>query len=87
MLAIAAGYLGGREHIGAEEGALRGFTGGLLFGTAILVAHELSGSDPKADLPEPEVLLVVLTTVLGVGLGALGGRSRAKHEAGAATAS
>ncbi len=69
------------EHIGGEEGALRGFTGGLLFGTFILVAHELSGSDPKADLPEPEMLLVVLTTVLGVGLGALGGRSRAKREA------
>jgi hypothetical protein len=81
VLAIGAGYFGGLEHIGAEEGAVRGFCGGILFGTAILLVNELSGSDPKADLPDPEILLVVLTTVLGVGLGALGGRSRAKREA------
>ena len=84
ILAIGAGYFGGLEHVGAEEGALRGFTGGILFGTFILFAKELSGSDPKAQLPEPEVLLVVLTTVLGIGLGALGGRSRGKREARAA---
>ena len=82
VLAIGAGYLGGLEHFGAEEGAVRGFTGGVLFGTGILLAHELSGADPKAELPDPEILLVVLTTVLGVALGALGGRSRAKREAG-----
>ena len=86
ILAIGAGYFGGLEHVGGEEGALRGFTGGLLFGTFILLAKEVSGSDPKAHLPEPEVLLVVLTTVLGVFLGWLGGRSRAKREARAATA-
>jgi hypothetical protein len=81
ILAIGAGYFGGLEHVGAEEGALRGFTGGLLFGTFILLAKEVSGSDPKAHLPEPEVLLVVITTVLGIGLGALGGRSRGRREA------
>ena len=84
ILAIGAGYFGGLEHIGGEEGALRGFTGGLLFGTFILLAKEVSGSDPKAHLPEPEVLLVVLTTVLGIFLGWLGGRSRGKREARAA---
>ena len=83
VLAIGAGYFGGLEHVGAEEGALRGFTGGLLFGTFILFAKEISGSDPKAELPHPEVLLVVLTTVLGIGLGALGGRSRGRREAAA----
>ena len=81
ILAIGAGYFGGLEHVGAEEGALRGFTGGVLFGTFILLAKEVSGSDPKAHLPHPEVLLVVITTVLGIGLGALGGRSRSKREA------
>jgi len=86
ILAIGAGYFGGLEHIGGEEGALRGFTGGLLFGTFILLAKEVSGSDPKAHLPEPEVLLVVLTTVLGIFLGWLGGRSRGKREARAAAA-
>lgn len=85
VLAIGAGYFGGLEHVGGEEGALRGFTGGLLFGTFILFAKEVSGSDPKAHLPEPEVLLVVITTVLGIGLGALGGRARGRRE-GRATA-
>jgi hypothetical protein len=86
VLAIGAGYFGGLEHVGGEEGALRGFTGGVLFGTFILVAKEVSGSDPKAELPHPEVLLVVLTTVIGIGLGALGGRSRGKREARSAAA-
>lgn len=85
VLAIGGGYFGGLEHIGAEEGAVRGFTGGILFGTAILLVNQVSGSDPKADLPDPEVLLVVLTTLLGMGLGALGGRSRARREARAGT--
>ena len=86
VLAIGAGYFGGLEHVGGQEGALRGFTGGVLFGTFILVAKEVSGSDPKAHLPEPEVTLVVITTVLGIGLGALGGRSRGKREARSAPA-
>ena len=81
LLMIAAGYFGGLEHVGGEEGALRGFTGGLLFGTFILFAKEISGSDPKAHLPHPGVVLVVITTVLGIALGALGGRSRGKREA------
>lgn len=84
VLAIGGGYFAGLEHVGAEEGALRGFTGGVLFGTFILFAKKLSGSDPKAELPHPEVLLVVLTTVLGIGLGALGGRARGRREARAA---
>ena len=79
VLAIGAGYFGGLEHAGAEEGALRGFAGGLMFGTFILVAKELTGAEPKAHLPQPEILLVVLTTVLGVALGALGGRSRGRR--------
>ena len=86
LLAIGAGYFGGLEHVGGEEGALRGFTGGLLFGTFILFAKEVSGSDPKAHLPQPEVLLVVITTVLGIGLGALGGRARGRRETQATAA-
>lgn len=86
ILGIAGGYLAGKEHIGASEGALRGFTGGILFGTFILAAHALTGLERKAHLPEPEILLVVITTVFGIGLGALGGRARAKRESRAATA-
>jgi hypothetical protein len=80
LLGIAGGYLAGKEHIGAREGAMRGFTGGILFGTFILAAHAVTGLERKAHLPEPEILLVVITTVFGIGLGALGGRSREKIE-------
>lgn len=80
ILAIAGGYMAGKEHVGASEGATRGFTGGVLFGTFILAGHALTGMERKAHLPEPEILLVVITTVFGIGLGALGGRSREKIE-------
>ena len=86
ILGIAGGYLAGKEHIGAREGALRGFTGGILFGTFILAAHALTGLERQAHLPEPEILLVVITTVFGIGLGALGGRAREKLESRAETA-
>jgi hypothetical protein len=46
----------------------------------------VTGLDRKADLPEPEILLVVITTLFGIGLGALGGRSREKLESRAGTA-
>jgi hypothetical protein len=86
ILGIAGGYLAGKEHIGAREGALRGFTGGILFGTFILAGHAITGLERQAHLPEPEILLVVITTVFGIGLGALGGRSREKLEGRAAPA-
>jgi hypothetical protein len=85
VLAIGGGYFAGKEHIGASEGATRGFTGGILFGTFILAGHALTGMERKAHLPEPEILLVVITTVFGIGLGALGGRSREKIESRATT--
>ena len=78
ILGIGGGYMAGKEHIGASEGATRGFTGGILFGTFILAAHAVTGLERKAHLPEPEILLVVITTVFGIVLGALGGRSREK---------
>jgi len=86
ILAIAGGYMAGKEHIGASEGATRGFTGGILFGTFILATHAATGLERKAHLPEPEILLVVLTTAFGIGLGALGGRARAKIESRATAA-
>ena len=86
VLGIGGGYFAGKEHIGASEGATRGFTGGILFGTFILAGHALTGLERKAELPEPEILLVVITTVFGIGLGALGGRAREKIESRTAAA-
>jgi hypothetical protein len=81
VLGIGGGYFAGFEHRGAKSGAMRGVLGGSLFGASILLAHEASGADPKAHLPEPHILLVAITTAFGVGLGALGGRKRALLEA------
>ena|SRR5215207_1852191 len=75
-IGIAGGYFAGLEHRSAPEGAARGALGGVQFGALILGAHELSGLDPEAQLPEPAILLAVLTTVIGAILGFFGGLTR-----------
>ena len=57
-----------------------GCLGGLVFGSFILLGHKLAGTDPKADLPDPQVGLVIVTTVAGGILGGFGGRYRARRE-------
>lgn len=84
LLGIAGGYFAGLEHPTPSDGATRGVVGGLLFGAFILFGHEITGSEAKAELPEPAVLLVAITTIFGALLGALGGRSRAKRSLPAA---
>ncbi|HWH43997.1 MAG TPA: hypothetical protein VNT32_04655 [Thermoleophilaceae bacterium] len=83
ILGIAGGYFAGLEHRNGGEGAVRGIVGGFLFGLFIIAAHEISGQEEKAELP-PALLLVLLTTSIGAGLGALGGRSRARRMRNAA---
>jgi hypothetical protein len=79
LLAIAGGYIAGQEHDGAREGAIRGLVGGAIFGGSILIVHAATGKTAKADIPDPKILLVAITVVAGVILGALGGRRRANH--------
>jgi hypothetical protein len=81
VLGIGGGYLAGMEHRGAGEGAIRGVIGGALFGGFILLTAELLDKEHKAHLPDPEILLVAITTAFGVVLGALGGRARVRREA------
>lgn len=73
ILGVLGGIGAGFDHHGAAAGAKRGLLAGLLFGSSILIAHEIHGADAKAHLPDPAILLVVVTTVLGVAFGALGG--------------
>ena len=73
VLGVLGGIGAGFDHVGAAAGAKRGLIAGLIFGGSILIAHEIHGADAKADLPDPAILLIAITTILGVGFGALGG--------------
>lgn len=73
LIGIVGGIGAGLDHVGPAAGAKRGLLAGSIFGGAILIAHEIHGAEAEADLPEPAILLVVVTTVLGVAFAALGG--------------
>jgi hypothetical protein len=80
ILGVLGGLGAGFDHLGAAAGAKRGLVAGSVFGASILTAHELSGQEAEAHLPEPAILLVVVTTVLGVALAAAGGALRQRVE-------
>lgn len=80
LLAALGGIAAGFEHARASRGLLRGVVGGCLFGAALLAAHAIAGTRPLAKLPDPQLVLVVITTVIGALLGALGGGLRAWRE-------
>lgn len=82
IIGVVGGVVGGLEHHGARAGAGRGVIGGSLFGGFLLLVHSVSGEEAKALLPDPEILLLVITTVLGTAFGALGGRLQQKYGGG-----
>lgn len=86
LIGILGGAAAGFDHDGTGVGALRGLLGGTLFGVGILVGHELEGSEAKADIPDPAILLLIITIGLGCILGAIGGRLRARVERATAAA-
>ena len=79
-IALLGGFVGGMEHRGGEEGFVRGALGGLVYGSFILLGLEILDTEPKAHLSEPQVSLVVVTTIVGAILGTLGGVYRARRE-------
>jgi hypothetical protein len=79
LLAVLGGFGAGLEHRNAGEGALRGVVGGTLFGAFILLGHRVAGTDAKVALPDPHVVLVVATALIGALLGALGGAVRQRR--------
>jgi hypothetical protein len=81
ILGILGGVAAGFDHLGADQGFVRGICGGLLFGVSILVAHSLFGQQAKASLPHPHTVLVIVTTILGALFGAIGGGLRSRAEA------
>jgi hypothetical protein len=76
-LAIVAGiggFLAGFEHQDGWGGADRGVTGGAIYGTALLVAHAIAGTHAKVSLGSFPPLFAVVTAIIGMFLGAAGGR-------------
>lgn len=74
LLAAVGAVLGGFEHADGWDAADRGFLGGLIYGSALLLAHELAGTHPKVSLGSVPAFLVVITTLAGTLLSAAGGR-------------
>jgi hypothetical protein len=76
LIAFVGGILAGFEHADGWDGADRGLVGGTLYGTGLLVAHAIAGTDAKVDLPGFAPILIVFTAIIGMLLGALGGKIR-----------
>lgn len=80
VLGILGAVVAGFDHIGARAGALRGVVAGSVFGSSILIAHEIHGAEAEAHLPEPAIVLVLVTTGIAIPLAALGGRLRERQD-------
>lgn len=80
VVAAIGGYVGGYEHRSGREGAVRGFIAGAAFGGAILLVHQATGDKALAKLPNPPVILMVLTAVIGAILAAFGAGARKTRE-------
>ena len=80
-LAGVGGFLAGFEHRDGWGGADRGMVGGAIYGVALLAAHGLAGTHAKVSLGSTPALLPVVTAIIGILLGAIGGRiARALRE-------
>ncbi|HKH14062.1 MAG TPA: hypothetical protein VKA47_05335 [Solirubrobacterales bacterium] len=73
VLAAVGGVLAGFEHPNGWGGADRGLVGGALYGIGLLIAHEVAGTDATVSLGSFPPLLPVVTAIIGMLLGALGG--------------
>jgi ABC-type branched-subunit amino acid transport system permease subunit len=75
------GFLAGFEHRDGWGGADRGLAGGAIYGTSLLIAHAIAGTQAKVSLGSFPPFLAVVTAIVGMLLGAAGGRlARALRE-------
>jgi hypothetical protein len=80
-VAAVGGFLAGFEHLDGWGGADRGLVGGAIYGTSLLVAHAIVGTHAKVSLGSFPPFLAVVTAIVGMLLGAAGGRlARAQRE-------
>jgi hypothetical protein len=77
VVAILAGvgaFLSGFEHADGWDAADRGFFGGVIYGTSLLLVHELIHDQATVSLGSFPPFLVVVTALAGTLLAAGGGR-------------
>ncbi len=74
LVAVAAlgGLLAGFEHDAVKEALGRGAVAGAMFGLGVLAAHQLAGTDAKVSLGSFPPFLIVIDSVAGALLAALG---------------
>jgi hypothetical protein len=68
------GVIAGFEHMDGWGGADRGLIGGAMFGAGVIIAHAIAGTHAKVSLGGFPPLLIVIDAIIGMFLGALGGR-------------
>jgi ABC-type Na+ efflux pump permease subunit len=89
LLAAVGAFLGGFEHSDGWDAADRGFFGGVIYGTSLLLVHEIIHDKAKVSLGSFPPFLVVVTALAGTLLSAAGGRvartQRRRRRAAAAT--
>ncbi len=77
VLSLFGGVGGGAQYARRRDALLRGLVAGALFGAFILLGFELGGEDEaQVDLPDPHVLLLVLTVLPSLFLHWLGWKLR-----------
>jgi hypothetical protein len=79
------GFVAGFEHQDGWGGADRGVAGGAIYGTSLLIAHAIAGTHAKVSLGSFPPFFAVVTAIIGMLLGAAGGRlartQRQRHAA------
>ncbi len=81
LVAAVGGFLAGFEHRDGWGGADRGLIGGAIYGLFLLLAHAAVGTHAKVSLGSFPPLLIVITAIIAILLGAAGGRiARAQRE-------
>ena len=73
-IAGVGAILAGFEHPDGWGGADRGLVGGAIYALGLLLAHYISGAHAKVSLGSFPPFLIIVSAIIGMLLGAVGGR-------------
>jgi hypothetical protein len=74
------GFAGGLDYRTVGPAVRRGLLAGALFGLGVVIADAVAAGEAHAPLPSPTALIIVISTLVGGSLAALGSRLRARAE-------